>query len=534
MDNKELSQSIEEKGILTIKDLCNKYENNNYILQRLNIHINILLSQTLETELKNYEKRIDRTNMLTNEQQIFIQVFLSKNHYYYLPNNSCFYEYNGKNYSAIKEDDILHKLLSTISQERVLLDWKYKTKINVIKQIKEKSLLKSIPETYTIQNVLRFFYPSFFSSKDQVKYFLTIIGDNILKKHNDLIVFINNQTKKLLNEIDNIAYINISHFNTTHNFMTKYHENHNYNLCRLLNSNSNFSIDILKDGLKKIGLDVLCVATHYSNRHNGSENFIRNKANEDLKKYSLYLENNTNKNIVDLFCNQYIEKVENKDNNKSTITWKNIHYLWKQFISNLSLPNIIYYNTLKNLLKEQFEYNETEDTFYNITSKFLPSVSYFINFWEENIYTKELEEVNFTNEIELDELYEIYKQWCLNVSLIGSNFFLNENEILKILQHFYSDIEIIDNKYIMNVYCKIYNKFTAIEDIIKLLKKEYKIKNNNSLIPFDDAYLFYCNHYSDLNSRKYISSKKYFEKYLNSYLCDYIVYDTFISNKWYQ
>jgi hypothetical protein len=71
-----------------------------------------------------------------------------------LPNNNLFYEYDGQKYLIIKEDDVIHKLLSTISKDRVLLQWKHKTKINIIKQIKDRSLFSSIPETDTIQNVL--------------------------------------------------------------------------------------------------------------------------------------------------------------------------------------------------------------------------------------------------------------------------------------------------------------------------------------------------------------------------------------------
>jgi hypothetical protein len=146
---------MEEKCIETIKNLCKKYEGNAYMLQRIDSHINTYLESTLQNEEQNYEKRIVRTNTLTHEQQIFIQVFLSKNNYFYLAHNNCFYEYDNNHYNVVKEDDILHKLLTIISQDRVLQDWKYKTKNNIIKQIKERSLLQSVPTSATIQSVLK-------------------------------------------------------------------------------------------------------------------------------------------------------------------------------------------------------------------------------------------------------------------------------------------------------------------------------------------------------------------------------------------
>jgi CDP-6-deoxy-D-xylo-4-hexulose-3-dehydrase len=38
--------------------------------------------------------------------------------------------------------------------------------------------------------------------------------------------------------------------------------------------------------------------------------------------------------------------------------WKNIHFVWKQFLSNSCLPNVIYSNTLKTILKEKYGKSE--------------------------------------------------------------------------------------------------------------------------------------------------------------------------------
>ena len=87
-----------QKCFNSIENLFKKYENNDYMLQRIHNHIVNYLPSILDNELKNHEKRIERNIYLASEQQIFIQVFLSKNKYYYLSSNNCFYEYNGKNY----------------------------------------------------------------------------------------------------------------------------------------------------------------------------------------------------------------------------------------------------------------------------------------------------------------------------------------------------------------------------------------------------------------------------------------------------
>jgi hypothetical protein len=514
-----------------IKNLFEKYKDNEYLLQRINIHFHNL-PNTLEHEHKNYEKKINRNNYLSNEQQIFIQVFLSKYQYYYLHNNNSFYEYNGKNYKIIKEDDIIHNLLSTISKERVLLEWKHKTKNNIIKLIKERNLFTCIPETDTIQNVLNFFYPSIFSTKSQAKYFLTIIGDNILKKNSHLIFLVTQNMKKLLSEIDTIASITIGNINTTSNFMTKYHENHSYDNCRLIKMSENISIDVWKDILQKKGLDILCIASHYSNRYENSDNYIDNKADEELKNYSYYLKNNKQQEIVEKFCSKYI-KID--DVNECKIEWKNLHFIWKQFLFNYNLPNMIYSNTLKNILKEKYIYNEENDSFINITSKYLPVQSDFIKFWENNIkiIQDQNTDVITESELEVDELCSLFKLWSKQTEeQLLTNGNISEENVIKILKHFFPHIEIIEYKYVLNVSCILWNKNNDINFSFAYIKEQIKNDYTLALISFEDAYNYYYK-YCNLNSYKFIVSKRYFENYLYFKFENHIVYEKFIETQWF-
>ena len=523
-----LKEPLQENCVAFINELFSLYDNDDYMLHRIHTHIVNYLPNTLKNEKINHVKRIDRNHFLTNEQQIFIQIFLSKNQYYYLSNNGFFYEYDGNNYFIVKEDDITHKLLSSISKERVLMDWKHKTKINVIKLIKERSLLNSIPETDTIQNILNFIYPSIFSSKNQAKYFLTIIGDNILKKNSHLLFFISQHMKKLLIELDSISYLSIGNTNTTNNFVTKYHENNSYENYRLIKINENYSHEIWKDQLKKIGLDLLCVAAHYSKRYDNSEKFLENKSDEDLKQFALYLKFNNQQKIIETFCETYLNKVDDKN---STIHWKNLHFIWKQFLSANCLPNMIYSNSLKTFLKDSYSYNEDNDCFTNLTSKYLPIESDFIKFWEKTMTIND----NF-DELEIDELCMLFKIWTLKTSTILednliSNGNINEENVLKILKHFFPTIEIVENKYVLNVKCIIWDKNTDIKNSFDFIKTQIKKSHTLALISFDDAYNYYYK-FCNCQSNKLIVSKRYFEKYLYSKISKYIVYEKFIETVW--
>lgn len=524
-----LQYQLQEKCIETLKELFKHYDSNEYMLQRIHTHINNYLPNTLKNELTNHVKRVNRNYYLSNEQQIFIQVFLSKNQYYYLSSNGFFYEYDGKNYFIVKEDDIIHKLLSSISKERVLIDWKHRTKSNVIKLIKERSLLNSIPETDTIQNVLNFIYPSLFSSKNLAKYFLTIIGDNIFKKNPGLIFFVSQNMKKLLGELDNISYLSIGNTNTTHNFVTKYHENNLYENYRLLKINETFSHDPWKEQLKKIGLDLLCVASHYSKRYESSDNFLQNKSDEELKQFTLYLSNNNQQKIIQTFCESYLNKVDDK---KSAIHWKNLHFIWKHFLSSNFLPNMIYSNSLKNMLKELYDYDENTDCFYNLTSKYLPIESDFIKFWENSIQHNTNNE-NF-DELEIDELCMLFKKWTqtkVTQEKLVSNGNITEENMLKILKHFFPSVEIIENKYVLNVSCYLWNKNIDIEKSFNYIKSQIKDNHSLALISFDDAYNHYYKYCNNENNQ-FIVSKRYFEKFLYSKIAKYIVYEKFIETNW--
>ena len=84
----------------------------------------------------------------------------------------------------MKEDDVQYTILNAISSNKTLMDWKQKLKVTILKKIKERDIFSCIPESETIQNVINKLHPSICDTKEKAKYFLTIIGDILLKKSN--------------------------------------------------------------------------------------------------------------------------------------------------------------------------------------------------------------------------------------------------------------------------------------------------------------------------------------------------------------
>jgi len=549
----ELNQTNKPIDVV-IGELFDKYKNNQYMLNRLQTYITNL-PNLLDAENKRYEERVLRINELTMEQDNFYKVFLMKHQYFYMPYNNIYYEYDGKTYKIIKDDDIHHHLLSTITDEGKLMAWKHKTKQNIIRQIKDRTLFKSVPETYTIQNVLGFLQ-TIFDTKSEAKYFLTIIGDCILKKNSGempLQYFINANTKKLVLLIDSIAYITTGN-SIMSNFISKYHETHNLSSYRLIKTSANdtgLSTDLIKDMLNKIGIDLLCVAAHYSDRYTNSDNFLVTESDETNKQYSLFFVNNPIDKITTDFIKQCLDLSTNANTNvtvtANALSWKNMHYIWKQYLSSINIPNMLYTNGLKELLKGKLLHSSGEGdvVFLNVTSKYLPSVSSFLSFWDKHIAILD-NNVSFDDEYEIEEILTLYKSSEFKTVPIS------DKEIIKMINHYYSpQVEVIENKYITNIRCNLWIKHEDIRIHLETFKSAQKMSiinsntsvinhsinhSNKELISFDElykSYKSYCiaKHIVDKQVTP-IVSKQFFEKFLLHELQQYIQFDKFVSSQW--
>ena len=108
--------------IENIKQIEEQYKDNPYMLKRLHFHLTEILPKTLQNELQNWEKRKERNKYLLEEQKIFIQIFLSKNDYFYLSQINTFFEYDKSNntfiYKVIREDDIHYKLFFEMAKDK--------------------------------------------------------------------------------------------------------------------------------------------------------------------------------------------------------------------------------------------------------------------------------------------------------------------------------------------------------------------------------------------------------------------------------
>ncbi len=423
--------------------MIEKYSNNEYVFGRLVNHMENLLPSALENATELQKQREERRTQLSANRDEFTTRFLEKNRYFYSAQTELFLHYDGLHFVIHSEDDIQHQILSTISSEQCLREWKHKVNKNIIKRIKERSPLNAIPESSTIQFVINTLCPTLFPSRNHAKYFLTILGECMAVKNAptismSAIYILNPALKDIIREIGNQCYTYLGLANIFANVKFKYYE-HNYKNCRLLAIDK--ACESKACGRKKIQippllskymLDFLCVAAHYASRFGTADQFLTNCSESRLVEHSLFLTKNTPESIVDNFIEKSLKPCVS-----TGIETKNIIFLWKKFLDELCIPNIIFYEALKPLLKNKLNYDEATDCFMGITSIHLPVVAQFLKFWETTI--TECDE----NEMAIEEICALFKTWSNNKTS-------NDTLVLDLIQHFYPEL-VIENKYILNI-----------------------------------------------------------------------------------
>jgi hypothetical protein len=501
MMSKDVSHELSKESVVDIiNDMYSKYSDNPYMITKIQSHIQ-QLPLVLENAYKNRTQRQQRIDELTFEQNSFIQSFLSHNQYFYVNSTEHFFYYDGKHYKLYNEDDILYQILSTITMDKHLMSWKQRTKVYIMKRIKENSLLKSVPESYTIQNVLNQLYPHVFATKDEAKYFLTVLGDNIFKKNNDITHFVNVNAKHFIRELNTMCQ-GFFGTNACQTIKHKYHE-HNYQQCRIITVSDGIKNESLwKSMLNNYALDILCVACHYSIRFQNSDAFLSNSMNDELTTNVCYLKNNTPESMMNSFTAEYLSMESNRAISSETqITWKNMQYLWKHFLESRNLPTVIFQQTLKTMLIQKLDnyYKEDTDTFAGICSKFLPTIQKFIHFWDETVVVDENE---CENDFEISEILLLFRLWSEERGESLANF--NHKQLLDVITYFYPEVEIESEKYIFKIRSNMWNKQETIQSFIESI--------SISPVSSYEAYLLY---WADCNEKKtqLIVSKSYFEKY---------------------
>lgn len=559
--------NLEMDSLATVKKLFEQYPN---MKQKIHHYIKNILPGVCENAFQQQKERQDRKNALEEKSDEFIEEFMAKTRFFYYSPTDLFFTYSDeKMYEVVKEDNIQHLILTTITSKYVeLMPWKYKIKIQLMKRIKENNVLKSIPESETIQDIIQLLVPSLFSTKDSAKYFLTVIGD-ILHKKKSFYYFIHSKTLlPLFKELSQECY-KFFGINLLNHFKFKYYEHAN-DECRLIQMREISSSSLLCNFIDSARMiNLFCVASHYSTRYVCGDSYLENYCNNySVINYALYLKNNKGIEILQQFIKTTTEECSGYH-----ISWKNMLYLWKVFIEDEGIPNIFFNHSLKQMFSMHFselgieidsEFNANlnslilntnvnceMDNFLikNRTSKHLPFVCNFISYWENNIICYNNNSNAFGEECDQEEEYEVEIDELLmlfNKSIKKSATTLlhssaSDKMLMGLIRHFYPDVIVEDDKYLIQVGIKpeIWNKQKEIEEFneyYKLLKNSQTSSQLNSLQMISHSlysiYQSYCKYAFDKGYN--IISKRWFEKYFISKYDIFLIDNTIVSSKWFK
>ena len=476
-----------------IDELLAKYANHPHILTKLQNQIMITLPNTLEnyhTMLTEKEIQKKKENNICSDM---VNKFMREGgNYYYCSASEMYFLYDHVTYVVVAEDYISEHIYKMLTVEGVASSLKYKIMRIILKSVRDRNINSVIPESTTIQMVIGWLSNN--ETKNLIKYFLTVLGDIILKKDPHLTYIISPKMKPLIRELSNRCYEYFGGDNLRKRFRYKFHEQHIIGDTRLL-----MRLEPMEHAIRP--LDMLCVALHYSSRYGSSEEYMKVKSyDQEMHKYVYYFRDmNEPKAVISDFADSVLIKTDDPTVNIST---KNMLFLWKRFCEQKSIPSVIFYSNLKNYMGEHFD--ESSDTYIKVTSPYLPMVSQFLRFWTECTTP------NTDSEYEIEEVCNIYRKWN-NTDIMAS---ISESMVLKLIHHFFEDIvSIEEDKYIFGVHFLPWDKNADVQSVLTMLKEERSGTSNPSITTLYDAYERYQDYRRDSTSVG-IVSKRFFEKYI--------------------
>ena len=399
-------------------------------------------NQQLYHQLCSYESSIHVHTIVT--------AFFSDVSLYYNQTSDLFVYYLQNQYSILTENDILHLIWKHLNKYAIHTSLKQQIKQKIMRTIKDHSIYNTIPNSVTLQEVLSFLHPLLFPTKNGSKYFMTTLGDILLKKTN-LYYFLDPSMKPFIQRLQKVVSV---YFFTTQlaPFKFKYCD-HPHNLSRMIKTNP-INMDYLKCE-EPLYLNLICCSIHYSNRYTNGDLFLEDVLNHSLKQEVLWIKETNKEEVLQEFVRTYFCPSD------SVIHEKDVNFLWKLFIREKNPINIFPKNIqedLSRIVPYQSPY------FLNLSSMRMPYVKKFIHFWNKTMYADPTEQY-----LELTEILTLFMETHLKYHD------LTEHKIKEILQYYFPDLLIHEQRYIHHIGCTLWNKKEELKQFCALNPIEYSV-----------------------------------------------------------
>ena len=198
-------------------------------------------------------------------------------------------------------------------------------------------------------------------------------------------------------------------------------------------------------------------------------------------------------------------------------------FLWKDYLAKLEIPNVLFSSHLKSELIKLLCYDESSDTFKKVTSPYLPQVVAFTEYWKNDVSLTD----NDSDELEIEELLSLLR--ASNRKSFGG---ATAGTFHSLIQHFYPEVSIEEDKYIHGVVSNRWNKKEQIEDFLTIFRNRLGVKHQDNPVPVPvfEAYEQYANH---MRTKQPMVSKRYFERYVSEQYAEFFDTDGCLSAEWY-
>jgi len=383
--------------------------------------------------------------------------FFSEYILYYIQTSDLYVYYKDHQYLLLTENDILHIILKHLTLYTMNTTLKQQTKYKIHKKIKENSIYNTIPNSMTLQEVLSFLHPLLFETKNSAKYFMTTIGDIMMKK-TQLYYFLDPSMKPFIQTLQKWISMYFCS-NQLANFKFKFCD-HDPTLCRILKTNPvNFQYIKCEEPFY---INLICCSIHYSNRFNHGDTFLEDITNQPLKQEVMWIKDTKKEIVLQDFTFSYLQQSE------THIHEKDVLFLWKLYVKENHFVNMFQKTLLQDLSQTLFY---QAPYFMNMTSMKMPYVQKFIHFWNKYMYEDKSEQL-----LELTEISSLFMEMNHKYTDI------NEQKIKDILQYYYPETIICENRYVNHIGCSLWNKKEELRQFIKgSLDPEYRTYAESNL-----------------------------------------------------
>lgn len=507
---------IKKECITCIENLIDNYKNSDLALSKIHKYCSSLIKSSVENSLKAEISRNERMINIKEKSESFIGSFIDSYPQYFYFQNNTFVSYDGEKYELCSEDQISNRIIMVLSMDQTLSNRKHKIRASIIKRLRDRGTIMAIPSSHTIQNVLRPLYPSIFETRNETKYFLTIIGSALMKKPSDNIYFVHHRAKQFIDYlISGLTFLKPSSGTMLSNLFKYRFQNHSLNNARTLRIQG--SGDSLYYPNINV-IDLFFVAQYYTMRYGSSEAML--SVSNTLSNNVKILGNiGSEQGLIDWFIDEAFIPSEN-DN----IDVKTVQFMWKRFCSKKKIPNAIQNNCIVKLAlnnkKVASAFDNDKHCFINYKGnhQFNPSIDIFNRFWEETITLSDSNDPNYEfKQLEIDELITLFTSWerkhMSKQHHKHSIPNLDEDVIISYIKHFYPNVDIEDEKYLNGITCNLWDKQHEVSNFIENYLEE---NSDDGTSPVEAMYRNYRDQM--LRTNLSIANKGYFEKIYNHFV----------------